>query len=73
MKRGVGDLLREIAASVDSTSIGLRLCLPPAIIIALFVWFIRGLIYVAIRGRVNFYSYYFAVGSELIEDMDGEK
>lgn len=73
VQRGVGDSRRQRAASVESSSMGLRLCLTPAIMIALLVWFMRGLIYVVIRGWVNFYSYYFAVGRGLIEDMDGEK
>lgn len=39
---GEGDSRRRTAASMDSSSKGLRLCLTPAVMIAVFVAFTRG-------------------------------
>lgn len=46
---GDGDSRRRTAASMDSSSNGLRLCLTPAVMIAVFVGLTRGRIYVAMR------------------------
>lgn len=46
---GDGDSRRRTAASMDSSSNGLRLCLTPAVIIAVFVGLTRGRIYVVMR------------------------
>lgn len=43
---GEGDSRRRTAASMDSSSNGLRLCLTPAVMIAVFVGLTRGRIYV---------------------------
>lgn len=51
---GDGDSRRRTAASMDSSSNGLRLCLTPAVMIAVFVGLTRGRIYVARRGWVSF-------------------
>lgn len=55
---GDGDSRRRTAASMDSSSNGLRLCLTPAVVIAVFVGLTRGRIYVAMRGWVSFYFYF---------------
>lgn len=53
---GDGDSRRRTAASMDSSSNGLRLCLTPAVIIAVFVGLTRGRIYVVMReGWVSLY------------------
>lgn len=52
---GDGDSRRRTAASMDSSSKGLRLCLTPAVMMAVFVGLTRGRIYVARRGWVSFF------------------
>lgn len=62
--RGNGDSRRRTAASMDSSSNGLRLCLTPAVMIAVFVGLTRGRIYVAMKGWISFYF----ISSLLVRD-----
>lgn len=74
---GDGDSRRRTAASMDSSSKGLRLCLTPAVMIAVFVGLTRGRIYMGHEGDgLVFFILFFIsllLAGGLREEGEGEK